>query len=155
MRLERRGLLPWLILGSAMVCLWCSFLSGLGGWLAGSDIAARETRLRYEATSIAAEPELPELGVVITRTDRGGPAAAAGVERGDLIVAIDGQPVQDARDLRDLLRDHRVGETVQLTLLRDSGTQDVAVKLGAYPGDERRVYLGVYYTARGDEPADL
>ena len=155
MRLERRGLLPWLILGAAMLCLWCSFLSGVGGWLAGSDIAGREARARYEATSVAAGPVLPELGVLVTRTDRTGPAATAGVERGDLIVAINGEHVQDARDLREQLAAYQVDETVRLTLLRDHGEQDVDVRLGAFPGDARRPYLGVYYTARGEEPADL
>jgi membrane-associated protease RseP (regulator of RpoE activity) len=154
MRLERRGLLPWLILGMTVLCLWCSFLSGVGGWLAGSDIAAREARARYEATSVAGG-DLPELGVLVTRLDRGGPAAEAGVVRGDVIVAINGEHVQDARDLRMQLGAHRAGETVRLTLLSEQGEQDVSVRLAPYPGDARRPYLGVYYTARGDEPADL
>jgi PDZ domain-containing secreted protein len=154
MRLERRGLLPWLIFGSTVLCLWCSFLSGLGGWLAGSDIAAREARVRYEATS-AADTVLPELGVLVVRTDRTGPAATAGVERGDLIVAINGEHVQDARDLREQLNTLRAGEIIRLTLLRERGEQELDVRLAAFPGDERRPYLGVYYTARGEEPADL
>lgn len=152
MRLERRGLLPWAILGSAVLCLWCSFLSGVGGWLAGTDIAEREARARYGEAGGAA---LPDLGVLVTRLDRAGPAADAGVQRGDVIVAIDGAHVQDARDLLDRMGQLRIGQTVRLTLLRDRGEQDVTVRLGAFPGDDRRAYLGVYYTARGEEPADL
>jgi PDZ domain-containing secreted protein len=154
MRFERRGLLPWLVLGAALLCLWCSFLSGLGGWLAGSDIAAREARARYEASS-GVDAGLPELGVLVVRTDRTGPAADAGIERGDLIVAINGQHVQDARDLREQLNTLRSGAIIRLTVLREQGEQDVDVRLATFPGDERRPYLGVYYTARGEAPADL
>lgn len=155
MRLERRGLLPWLVLGAAVLCLWCSLLSAAGGWLAGSDIAGREARAGYAATAAVAQQELPELGVLVTRLDRTGPAAAAGVVRGDMIVAINGAHVQDARDLREQLAVHQVGDVVRLTLLRDQGEEDVAIRLAAFPNDARRPYLGVYYTARGEEPADL
>ncbi|HWQ11832.1 MAG TPA: PDZ domain-containing protein [Roseiflexaceae bacterium] len=155
MRLERRGLLPWLILSSAVLCLWCSFLSAAGGWLAGSDIAAREARAGFAATAAVEQQALPELGVLVTRLDRTGPAAAAGLQRGDLIVAINGAHVQDARDLRAQLLSYQVGDTVRLTLLREQGEEDVAVRLAPSPADARRPYLGVYYTARGEEPADL
>ncbi|MEN9937802.1 MAG: hypothetical protein RLZZ387_4381 [Chloroflexota bacterium] len=155
MRLERRRLLPWVLLGTTVLCLWCSFISAVGGWLAGSDIAGREARARFSATAEAAGEALPELGVLVTRLDRAGPAALAGVERGDLIVALNGSYIQDARDLRDQLAPYREGETVRLTLLREQGEEIVSVELGAFPGDTRRPYLGVYYTARGEEPADL
>ena len=75
--------------------------------------------------------------------------------RGDVIVAIEGVYVQDARDLRDQLLRYRAGDTVRLTLRRDQGEQVVNVALGAFPGNPRLPYLGVYYTARGEEPADL
>ncbi len=49
-----------------------------------------------------------------------------------------------------------LGGTVRLTLLRDTGGEaDLSLTLDPFPGDTRRPYLGVYYTARGDEPADL
>lgn len=156
MRLDRRGLVPWLMLGSGVMCLWCSFLSGVAGWLAGSDIAGREARAAYAATAQAlGQQQLPELGVLVTRLDRNGPAAAAGMMRGDLIVAINGTYVEDARDLRDQLDRFAVGDTVQLRLLRNEGEQTVQVRLAPFPDNPRRPYLGIYFTARGEEPADL
>lgn len=155
MKLQRRLPVPWLIAGAAVACVWCSFLSGLSGWIMGRDLAGREQQALF-ATQIAERQDLPPLGVLITRTDRAGPAARGGIVRGDTIVAIDGTPVQDARDLRDYLRPLHAGDTVRLRVQRDlGGENDIALKLDPFPGDSRRPYLGIYYTARGDEPADL
>jgi serine protease Do len=46
-------------------------------------------------------------------------AAAAGVEPGDVILAADGQPIRDNWDLLDYRRTVHVGDTVDLTILRD------------------------------------
>ncbi|HNP69753.1 MAG TPA: PDZ domain-containing protein [Kouleothrix sp.] len=155
MRFERRVRLPWLIAGAAGLCVWCAFLSGLGGWIMGRDLAGREQQAIF-ATQIAERKDLPPLGVLVTRLDRTGPAARGGVQRGDTIVAIDGKHLQDARDLREYLRTLHPNDTVRLTVLRDiGGENDVSLKLDPFPGDSRLPYLGVYFTARGDEPADL
>jgi hypothetical protein len=153
MKLERRVPLPWLIAGAVVACAWCSLLSGLGGWFMARDMAARERTLLE--TEVAARDDLLPLGVLVTRLDRAGPASRAGVARGDLIVAIEGIHIEDARDLRDHLRSYSPGEVVRLTLLRERAEEEVAVRLEPFPGDGRLPYLGVYYTARGDEPADL
>jgi PDZ domain-containing secreted protein len=154
MKLERRVPLPWLIAGALVSCVWCSFLSGLGGWIMGRDLAAREQHALYE-TEIATRADLPQLGVLVTRTDRGGPADRVGIQRGDTITAINGANLQDARDLRDHLRDFHPGATIRLTVQREKGEEDMSVRLDPFPGDSSRPYLGIYYTARADEPADL
>ena len=154
MKMERRVPLPWLIAGALVSCVWCSFLSGLGGWMMGKDLAAREQRAIYE-TEIAVRADLPQLGILVTRLDPKGPAARVGIQRGDTITAINGAHLQDARDLRNRLQDFQSGDTVRLTVLRESGEEDMAVRLADFPGDSRRPYLGIYYTARGEEPADL
>ena len=154
MKLERRVPLPWLIIGAVVACIWCSFLSGLSGWIMGRDLAGREEQAKF-ATEIAARSDLPPLGVLVIRLDRTGPAASAGIQRNDTIVALDGIRLESARDLRDQLRSYQVGDTVRLTVLRDQGEEHVSVRLAAFPDDSRRPYVGIYYTARGDEPADL
>jgi PDZ domain-containing secreted protein len=144
------------VLGVAMVglCAWCSFLSGLGGWFLGGDIAGREARVQFAATATA-QSNLPPLGVLVTRTDRSGPAARAGVLRGDVIIAVDGRDVQDVRDLRDMIGGQRVGARVRLLLSDGVGQREVLVELASSPEDPQRPYLGIYYTARAEEPADL
>lgn len=154
MKWERRAPLVWLAFGAVLVCAWCSFLSGLGGWVMGQDLARRETRAEF-ATADVTRHNLPPLGVLVTRLERAGPADRAGIKRGDTITAINGTTVQDPRDLHDQLLGYRVGDTVRLTLVREDGQENVSVRLGPFPGDNGRPYLGIYFTARGEEPADL
>lgn len=58
-------------------------------------------------------------GAVITWVFRNSPAAAAGLESGDVVVAIDGEPVRDAADLVEAIRARALGESVELTVERD------------------------------------
>lgn len=154
MRRERRWWWIGLAIGAGILCIWCGLFAAVGGWVAGRDIGRREARIEIRTTT-ATQAELPELGVLVTRVDRTGPAMRAGIVRGDLIVALGATRVQDARDLRDLLATRNPGDTVILTVLRDRTEQNITVILDAFPGTPRAPYLGVYYTARGEEPADL
>ncbi|MGI6655549.1 MAG: S1C family serine protease [Desulfobulbus sp.] len=54
-----------------------------------------------------------------------------GLVLGDIIVAIDGHTVEDADALRDELERRKVGDSVRLRLLRDSGPVEVVVTLEA------------------------
>lgn len=153
MRLSRRAALPWVVGGALILCLWCSFLSGLGGWIMGQDLARRDEQARFATAETLRQDRVP-LGVLITRLDRDGPAAAAGLQAGDTVVAINDIQVESARDLRDQVLGYRPGDLVRLSVLRDREEQ-VNVRLLPFPDDAQRPYLGIYYTARGDEPADL
>jgi 2-alkenal reductase len=71
-------------------------------------------------------------GVVITRVDPGTPAARAGLQEGDVILAFDSQKLdQDA--LTALLLQHKAGDMVTLTILRDNKQLEVKVALVARP----------------------
>lgn len=150
---RRRGFTMVVLIGSLLACTWCSLISGVGGWILGNDMGQREARLNRADTTPT--DVLPPLGVLVTRVDRNGPAAQEGITRSDIIVAINDSLVQDARDLRDQLRSYLVGDTVRLTILRNNAQTNVSVKIGPYPGDPNRPYIGIYFTARGEEPADL
>ena len=49
---------------------------------------------------------------------------------GDLIVAIDGQKIQDQDDLAQMMNNHRAGDTVKITIYRGKRKMDVSVSLG-------------------------
>ena len=49
---------------------------------------------------------------------------------GDLIVAIDGQQVEDPQDLSHIMNNHRAGDTVTITIFRGKQKMDVKVTLG-------------------------
>jgi S1-C subfamily serine protease len=49
---------------------------------------------------------------------------------GDLIVAIDGEDIQDQQDLSQIMNNHRAGDTVRVTIYRGKKKMDVNVVLG-------------------------
>jgi S1-C subfamily serine protease len=49
---------------------------------------------------------------------------------GDLIVAIDGEKIQDQDDLTQMMNNHRAGDTVKVTIYRNKKKVDVQVSLG-------------------------
>lgn len=63
--------------------------------------------------------DLPkETGVVVISVEESSPAKRAGLREGDVIVALEGQPVAGVDDLHRVLTDVRVGVTCALTVLR-------------------------------------
>jgi serine protease Do len=72
-------------------------------------------------------------GVVLSEAVAGSPAARAGLRQGDVITALDGQPIKRTEDLRDHLGRKKVGDTLSLTLRRAGQQQSVQVQLAARP----------------------
>ncbi len=63
--------------------------------------------------------DLPkEMGVVVLGVEESSPAKRAGLREGDIIVALEGQPVAGVDDLHRVLTDVRVGVSCALTVLR-------------------------------------
>jgi S1-C subfamily serine protease len=97
------------------------------------------------SADLADEMGLPaDYGLLILQVTPGGAADLAGLrggtERaylgnklimlgGDLIVAIDGQKVEDEMDLSQLMNNHRAGDTVKVTIYRDKKKMEVEVAL--------------------------
>jgi S1-C subfamily serine protease len=89
-----------------------------------------------------------DAGVLVETVGEGTAAAKAGLKAGtdttvvagesytlggDLIVAVGGKRVASLEQLRDVLADHKPGETVKLQLYRGSKSMTVDVKLGRQP----------------------
>jgi serine protease DegQ len=71
-------------------------------------------------------------GALVASLEDGGPAAAAGIIVGDIVVAIDGQPVGGPDTLRGVLGD-LAGKTVKVALLRGGVKQEIDVAIGSRP----------------------
>ena len=83
--------------------------------------------------------EHPSLGVSVGNADGGagiadvvpgGPAAAAGLEAGDVVTRVGERRVTDVDGLIAAIRDHEPGEQVAITFLRDGRAQTVTATLG-------------------------
>ncbi len=69
-------------------------------------------------------------GALVSAVTPDGPAAKAGIERGDVIVRLEGQPVHDGNSLRNRIASIRPGSGVSVGLLRDGREKTVRVELG-------------------------
>ena len=65
----------------------------------------------------------------------GSPAEAAGLQSGDIIVAVDGEQLTADTDLPTLILPHAPGDTITLRVLRDNSAREVEVTLGELPDD--------------------
>jgi S1-C subfamily serine protease len=72
-------------------------------------------------------------GVVVGQVAAGSPAASAGLQPGDVITAIDGQPLDSESALAESLNKHKPGDSVALTVIRNGQQQNVSITLGTAP----------------------
>ncbi|MFQ5926659.1 MAG: trypsin-like peptidase domain-containing protein, partial [Terriglobia bacterium] len=71
-----------------------------------------------------------DYGVVVDTVQPGGPAERAGLQRGDVIIGIDGQPVHNGEELVDIVATTPVGEEITVTYLREKTKHSTSVRIG-------------------------
>jgi serine protease Do len=80
--------------------------------------------------------KLPESrGALVSEVIPGGPAAKAGLQRGDVLVTFDGKQVESAHALATLVAATPVGKNVSVMILRDGSKQTVPLTVGHMPSD--------------------
>jgi serine protease Do len=72
-------------------------------------------------------------GALVGDVSAKGPAQAGGVERGDIILQLNGESMNDANQLRNTVSMMPPGETVKLKISRNGSMRDLSVKLGELP----------------------
>ncbi|NER94047.1 MAG: trypsin-like serine protease [Symploca sp. SIO1B1] len=74
---------------------------------------------------------VPEInGVLVIKVFPDTPAAAAGVRRGDVVIAIDGQQVKSAEQLQRVVENSGVDQVIQIKLRRGNQTKTIPVRTG-------------------------
>ncbi|MBO7248081.1 MAG: Do family serine endopeptidase [Bacteroidaceae bacterium] len=68
-------------------------------------------------------------GVYVSDVTDGGGALAAGIESGDVIIAINGKKVKTMTELQEVIAQHRPGDKIRVTLLRNKKEKEVTVEL--------------------------
>ena len=81
-------------------------------------------------------------GALVSDVESGSPAESAGLERGDVITALNGQPVKDSNVLRNEIAELPPGSDVELTVRRDGKEQTVTARLEALEPEGRRAAAG-------------
>ncbi|MGQ0667737.1 MAG: Do family serine endopeptidase [Nitrospiraceae bacterium] len=88
--------------------------------------------------ALAKSFKLPEQrkGVLISDVNENGPSHAAGIKRGDVVVAFNGKEVQTVSQLRNLVARTMVGKNAQVKVLREGKEQMISVVVAERPSDE-------------------
>lgn len=77
-------------------------------------------------------------GALVSEPQANSPAAKAGIRAGDAILAVEGKPIKNPRELARTIADYDPGATVRVKVLRAGKEQEVAVTLGKLPSEQRR-----------------
>jgi S1-C subfamily serine protease len=122
-----------------------STANGLGVAISTTEMLPTLERLRAEGNGAPAPAGY--LGVELTsRTDggsgalvakvvTGSAAAEASIDVGDVVVAVDGEPIDGEAGLIATIRDLRPGDRITVSVVRDDRTLDIGVVLGERPPD--------------------
>ncbi|MDR5764295.1 MULTISPECIES: DegQ family serine endoprotease [unclassified Caballeronia] len=70
-------------------------------------------------------------GALVSSVEPGGPAAKAGLQPGDVITALNGEPVTDSTSLPSQVAGLAPGTSAKVTVWRDKSAKDLSVTIGA------------------------
>jgi len=71
-------------------------------------------------------------GAVIAKVFPGSPAERAGLRSSDLVVAVNGAPIHNGAELKNRVGLSKIGDSVELTILRGSAERTVAVRVDQF-----------------------
>ena len=105
------------------------------GWLG--------VRIQNIDDTIAESLNLGKLrGALVAGTDDRGPAKAAGIKAGDVIIKFDGTEIKESRDLPKIVAAAPVGKDVEIVVMRQGKPIAKLIKLGRLEENEKQASLG-------------
>jgi S1-C subfamily serine protease len=81
------------------------------------------------SSQVQKHPGIPSSGAYIGRVRPGSPAERAGLRPGDVIVALGGHPVVQAKDVHRLVQEMPKGRDVSLTYVRGGNERDTLIRM--------------------------
>lgn len=87
-------------------------------------------------------------GAIVSELWPGGPAEDGGLERGDVLVAIDGVEINDEAGARFRFATRQIGDPAEITVMRDGALRRLTVEARPAPGATE----GLRFTAEGRSP---
>src|SRR5690606_15581725 len=89
------------------------------------------------------------MGALVAQVVDGSPAAAGGLQPGDVIIEFDGHQIERSGDLPKVVGTIKPDSEVDLTVMRDGGKKDLSVTVGELPEDPRQAATGGGESAQG------
>ncbi|MCW2897846.1 MAG: hypothetical protein JWO67_111 [Streptosporangiaceae bacterium] len=99
----------------------------------GKVTSSGRAALGVSVTTVIEESSAEPAGVGVVHVAKGSGADKAGIQEGDVIIAINGTHTPTQADLAKILAGMRPGDTVRITLLRNGRKRTVDVRLGELP----------------------
>jgi Do/DeqQ family serine protease len=93
-------------------------------------------------------------GALVSQVVDGSAAEKAGIKAGDVITAVNGKPVKDAAALRNSIGLLRIGDKVDISLVRDGKPRRVTATIGERDTAETAAEAGMHKGLEGAELAD-
>lgn len=87
------------------------------------------------SNGLARSAEVTRLGAEVQAVLENSAAAEVGLQKGDVIIGVDGNSVVSGRSLTGYIRRYRAGESVQLQVVRDGKVLDLQVQLKSRAGE--------------------
>lgn len=161
--MEEKGQKFWILIAVVVIVglLLASAVGAIAGGLAGYLVARRVARLPVlltitptpRALPLPPEPEeLPRMpftisfGALITDVVKDSPADQAGIRRGDIIVAINDEPLEKDDNLAEIIQRYKPGDELTLRIVRGGRSRTFVVRLGRNPNKPGNApWLGIYY----------
>jgi len=75
-------------------------------------------------------------GALVSSVEKGGPAAKAGIEPGDIILAVNGKDISSSSDLPVIVATMTPGETAKLHIWRKGGSREITVQVGSFAAEK-------------------
>ena len=94
-------------------------------------------------------------GVLINRVNSGSAAELSGLQKGDVIVGIDGHRVNSVSELQELVARNRPGKEISVSYLRGGATNEVKARLRNSEGNEKVEKKKVMFDLKGIEVEDV
>ena len=74
-----------------------------------------------------------EIGIMVAGVEQEGPAEKAGVMLGDVLVALDGKPLNNLRGVQNFLIGAQIGKPVKASIIRGGALMEVVITVGERP----------------------
>ena len=110
--------------------------------VAAAGVMLMGTSTAQAAAPAAAQQQEEEKGVLIARVEATGPAARAGLRRGDIVLKLADTEVNSVGEVADFLANRKPGDSVAVVVQRGDDERAFTVTLGDQDG---RAYLGVSF----------
>ena len=94
-------------------------------------------------------------GVLVTQVNKGSAAEQSGIQAGDVVINIDGHPVNSVSELQEWVARNRPGAEIKVSYLRDGERHDVLARLRNLEGNEIMISREVRFDLGGAQVDDV